>query len=68
MPTYAIKAGVTDTKGSSLFSLLFWGPNCLVRLFWIYSPGAIEKKLGIALNLVLVATLASLYLQLSGQI
>jgi fucose permease len=66
MPTYSIKAGVADTKGSSLFSLLFWGPNCLVRLFWIYMPTSIEKKLGIALNLVLVAAITTLFLQLSG--
>lgn len=68
MPTYSIKAGVADTKGSSLFSLLFWGPNCLVRLLWIYMPVSIEKKLGVALNLVLVAAIITLFLQLSGQL
>ena len=39
-----------------------------MRLFWIYSPGTIEKKLGIALNLVLVATIAALSMQLSDQL
>ena len=63
MPTYSIKAGVTDVDGSSLFGLLYWGPDCLVKLLWIYLPGSIEKKLGISLNLVLVASIASLFLQ-----
>ncbi len=68
MPTYSIKAGVSDIKGSSLYSTLFWVPNVLVKLIWIYLPGSIEKKLGIGLNLGLLATIISIFLQLSGQL
>jgi fucose permease len=40
--TYAIKAGVTDIQGSAIYSMLFWLPNCLGRLGWMYVPGKIQ--------------------------
>jgi hypothetical protein len=68
IPTYAIKAGVVGVDGSSKFGLLYWGPDCLVKLIWIYLPGSIEKKLGISLNLVLVMSIAALFLQSAGML
>lgn len=41
IPTYSIKAGVTDVKGSTLFSTLFWLPNSIVKPLWIYMHGSI---------------------------
>jgi hypothetical protein len=65
MPTYAIKAGVADVKGSALFSSLFWIPNCIFKVLWLYMPGSIEKKLGLSFKLVLAsAALALLFQQL----
>lgn len=37
--TYAIKSGVADVKNSPIYSLLFWLPNCLSRIGWMYVPG-----------------------------
>lgn len=59
MPTYSIKAGVADTKGSALFSSLFWITNCVVKVFWVYLPGSIETKLDISLKLVLLSAVLS---------
>ena len=63
MPTYSIKASITDTKGSVLFSSLFWISNFFAKIFWIYLPGSIEKKLGVSLKLVLVSTALALIFQ-----
>jgi hypothetical protein len=63
IPTYAIKSGVSDVKGSTIFSLLFWIPNCLTRPFWIYLPGNVNEKLGYCLKGVFAAAAITLVLQ-----
>jgi hypothetical protein len=63
IPTYSIKSGVADVKGSTIFSMLFWVPNCFTRLFWIYLPGTINMKLGLSLKTVFVAALIAVILQ-----
>jgi hypothetical protein len=64
IPTYAIKAGVSDVKGSTIFSLLFWVPNCLARPFWIYLPGTVNDKLGYCLKGVFVAAAITWVMQI----
>jgi fucose permease len=59
LPTYAIKAGVTDTKGSALFTSLFWITNCVVKVFWVYLPGTVQAKLDISLKLMLLSAVAA---------
>jgi fucose permease len=39
--TYSIKSGVADVKNSAIYSLLFWLPNCLSRIGWMYVPGSV---------------------------
>jgi hypothetical protein len=63
MPTYSIKAEVADVKGSALFSTLFWVSVCIFKLFWIYLPGSIEKKLGISFKLTLALVALALVFQ-----
>jgi hypothetical protein len=63
IPTYAIKANITDVDGSGFYSLLFWVPNCLSRLLWMYIPGNIRERLGKALKGVFVIAVFALILQ-----
>ena len=53
LPTYAIKAGLTDTEGSGFYSLLFWFPNAVGRLVWTFVPGSVHFKLGVILRVQL---------------
>ena len=34
MPTYSIKAGVSDTEGAAIYSFLFWFPNAVAGVIW----------------------------------
>ena len=36
LPTYAIKAGITDTEGSAIYSMYFWLPNAIARFVWAF--------------------------------
>ena len=36
LPTYSIKAGIADTSNAAVYSLYFWLPNTIARLFWSF--------------------------------
>lgn len=63
IPTYSIKAGIANVDSSAIYSLLFWLPNCLGRLGWMYVPGSVEKRLGMGLKAVVVTLLVTIIFQ-----
>jgi fucose permease len=63
IPTYSIKTAVADVQNSALYSLLFWLPNCLSRLGWMYVPGTVEQRLGLSLKTVLIASVLPVIFQ-----
>lgn len=63
IPTYSIKAGVADVNSSAIYSLLFWLPNCLARLGWMYVPGSVQQRLGLSLKTVFLAAFVPVILQ-----
>lgn len=64
--TYSIKTGIADVESSALYSMLFWIPNCLGRLLWMYVPGKIEQRLGLALKTVLIVMVFTVFFQYCG--
>lgn len=64
--TYSIKTGIANVESSAFYSMLFWVPNCLGRLLWMYVPGNIEQRLGLALKTVLIVMVFTVFFQYFG--
>lgn len=67
IPTYAIKAEVSDIEHSGIYSLLFWLPNCIFRLVWIYVPLTFHAKLKMNIYSLTITTAIALLLQSMGE-
>jgi len=63
IPTYAIKAGITSIERSGIYSMLFWLPNCIFRLIWIYIPLDFHSKLKLIVYSLAGSTTILLLLQ-----
>ena len=63
MPTYAIKASVSDIYHSGIYSLLFWLPNFALRIVWVLLPFSVTTKLRTVLTSLLALSFIFLLLQ-----
>lgn len=67
IPTYSIKANVSNIEHSGFYSMLFWLPNCLFRLIWIWIPMEFYQKLKTIIVSLLGVTIITVFLQMSGE-
>lgn len=67
IPTYAIKAGVTDYARAGIYSMYFWVPSCLFRLIWLAVPLSFDQKLRTIVVGLVLTTSVGLFLQLIGR-
>ena len=63
IPTYAIKAGISDKEHSGIYSMMFWVPNCIFRLVWIYIPLNFHAKLKIIVYSLAFVGILTFFLQ-----
>ena len=63
IPTYSIKAGVSNVESASIYSLLFWLPNTILRIVWATLPYSVTNKLKSALAGFLFTSFLFLFIQ-----